>query len=80
MNFKIVPDSGCDLTTELKMKLNIDLVPLTIQIDGKRYNDDENLDISQMIKEMKNSPIAPKTSCPSPNDFIKVFKSEMKVV
>lgn len=74
MNYRIVADSGCDLTTELKKKLNIDLVPLTIEIDGKRYNDDENLDISQMVKDMKKSTTAPKTSCPSPNDFIKAFK------
>lgn len=76
MNFKIVADSSCDLNEDLKKKMNIDLVPLTIEIDGKRYIDDENLNVNEMLQEMKKSPMAPKTSCPSPNDFIKAFKAE----
>ncbi len=76
MNYKIVADSGCDLNKELEQTLNINIVPLTIEIDSKRYSDDKNLDINQMLQEMKKSINAPKTSCPSPNDFIKAFKTE----
>lgn len=76
MKFKIVADSSCDLNKELRERLNIDLVPLTIEIDGKRYSDDKNLNLDRMMEEMKESKDCPRTSCPSPQDFIEGFKGE----
>jgi DegV family protein with EDD domain len=74
MNFKIVTDSCCDLSDELKKRMNVDLVPLTIQAGNKAYKDDESLDIKELLKAMKSSEEAPKTACPSPNDFINSYK------
>lgn len=71
MKSKILADSCCDLNTSLKEKLNVSLVPLTIEVGDQKRIDDENLDTMELIRLMKNSPTSPKTSCPSPGDYMK---------
>ena len=34
---KIVADSSCDLTAELKKELDVTLVPLTIRVGEKKF-------------------------------------------
>jgi fatty acid-binding protein DegV len=79
MSIKIVADSSCDLNEDLKRELGITLVPLTLQIGGNSYRDDESLDVKAMLKEMAESPDSPRTACPSPNDFIKAFEGPESV-
>lgn len=76
MNFKIVGDSCCDLDEGLKKKMNVEIVPLTIDILDKTYVDDESLDTLELLRDMKKSSEIPKTSCPSPNDYIDSYKGE----
>ena len=42
---KIVADSGCDFTTEMKNNSNIVQVPLTLQINDEIFSDTLDLDI-----------------------------------
>lgn len=79
MNFKIVADSGCDITQEMKRNMNMKIIPLTLRLQNKEYVDDENLDVEGYIEDMKNCPDYPKTSCPSPSDFINSFRGEEDV-
>ena len=79
MSVKIVADSSCDLNEDLKKKLEVTLVPLTLQIGEKSYRDDETLDVKTMLKEMAECPTSPRTACPSPNDFIKAFEGPESV-
>ena len=51
----IVADSCCDSTEEMKSKLDIELVPLTLQLDDVDYLDDENLDVDKYIEAMRNA-------------------------
>lgn len=74
MGIKIIADSCCDLSPELKQETGAKLVPLTLQIGDEFFKDDENLDIYQYIDKMVNSPVSPKTACPSPQDFINYFE------
>lgn len=76
MNFKIVRDSCCDLDGDLKEKMKVEIVPLTISVLGKTYVDDDSLDVLELLKKMKKSTEVPKTSCPSPNDYINAYKGE----
>lgn len=73
MAVKIVVDSGCDLTDKLKKEINIESAPLILQLGDKVFVDDENLDVKQYIKEMAESEVPPKTSCPSPEDYMKRY-------
>ncbi len=72
----IIADSCCDLNEEIKQKQNITLVPLTIELEGKQYKDDETLDVKEFLKLMKKSEQAPKTACPSPDDFMQQYRKK----
>lgn len=77
MKYRIVADSSCDLNDELRSRLNIGLVPLNIDVDGKTFRDDDSMDVPKLIKAMKKSINPVRTSSPSPGDFLKEYeKSE----
>ncbi|NLJ40765.1 MAG: DegV family protein [Clostridiales bacterium] len=79
MSMKIVADSCCDVNDEIREQTQVELVPLTIQIEDKTYRDDDGLDMDSFIEDMKESPEVPKTSCPSPQDFIERYKGKKSV-
>lgn len=74
MEYKIVADSSCDLNEELEKAMDVSLVPFKIDVDNDSFIDDENLNVGDLIKAMKNSPNPIKTSCPSPGDFVEEYK------
>ncbi|QGU96717.1 DegV family EDD domain-containing protein [Clostridium bovifaecis] len=79
MDIKIVADSSCDLTENMKKELNVDIAPLILQLEDKKYIDNENLDIKQYIKDMGECKTAPKTACPSPEDYIRRYEGKESV-
>lgn len=79
MPIKIVADSSCDLNNDLRKQMNIELVPLKLQLENKTYIDDNNLDVRAYVKDMSQCKTAPKTACPSPEDYIKRYKGEESV-
>ena len=70
---KIVADSSCDLTAELKKELDVTLVPLTIRVGEKNFRDDETLNLDEMMRAIKAHDKAAQSACPSPQDFIDAF-------
>ncbi len=76
---RIVADSSCDLNKELEEKLNLTHVPLTITLGDVHYRDDENLDVPGMLDDIDNSDEEPKSTCPSPHDFMEAFKEKGSV-
>jgi len=76
MKIKIVADSCCDLNDELKKRMNIEIVPLTINIGDDSYVDDESLDTMKLLENMKASEKPASTACPSPHDFLNAYKGE----
>lgn len=79
MAIKIIADSSCELTKEMKKEMNIEIAPLVLQLNGKNFVDDENLDVKQYIKEMGECETAPKTACPSPEDYMRRYKGPESV-
>lgn len=73
MEYKIVADSSCDLSEDMKKEVDIDIVPFNISVDDIEFRDDETLDTMELLKAMRNSPNPVKTSCPSPGDFLEKF-------
>ncbi|MFL0245763.1 DegV family protein [Candidatus Clostridium stratigraminis] len=73
MSIKIIADSSCDLNDELKRTLNIDIAPLVLQLGDKSFVDDDTLDVEAYVKAMAQSETAPKTACPSPDDYMKRY-------
>lgn len=79
MTIKIVVDSCCDLNDEIKRNMNVRIVPLTIEVDEKIFKDDETLNIDEFLNVMKKSKQCPKTSCPSPSEFIKHYMGDESI-
>lgn len=79
MKYKIVADSSCDLSEDLKEKLNISLVPFKIDVYEEKFIDNEDIDVDKLIKVMKKSPNPIKTSCPPPGDFLKEYKENENI-
>lgn len=79
MKFKIIADSSCDLTDEMKKNMNVEIVPLTLRLEDKEYIDNESLDIKEYIKNMEECKTSPKTSCPSPSDFMKKYEGDESI-
>lgn len=76
MGIKIVADSSCDLSKELKEQMNIEMAPLILQLGEKSYVDDENLNVNEYVKAMGQSETPPRTACPSPEDYMKRYQGE----
>lgn len=79
MDFRILVDSCCDLTKELRKRFNIVTAPLTINIENKTFIDDENLDKEDLLKTMQASNEAPKTASPGPEPFLKFYQKHDNV-
>ena len=69
----IVTDSTSDLSQEELDRLNVHVVPLTIQIDGKTYLDGVDVQPEMFIELMKNSKELPKSSQPAPGVFKELY-------
>jgi len=71
---QIVIDSSADLPEEIREKLNIHTVPLTVTIDGIEYAEGVNITPQEFYEKMSKATELPKTAQPSPAAFSKVFK------
>lgn len=82
MSWKIVADSGCDLTQleNLAPQTSFERVPLTIQIGNEVFVDDEGLDIPQMMETMYQTSAAAGSSCPSPEAFLQAYRGADQVI
>lgn len=74
MKYKIVVDSCCDLTDEMLKSFDAVLAPLKIQVGDVEIVDDLTFDQGNLLRLMKASKVATKTSCPSPNDYVEMYK------
>jgi DegV family protein with EDD domain len=79
MQTKIVVDSCCDLTDELRNKFNISTAPLSIDIGEETFLDNQDLDREYLLEKMRESSEVPKTASPSPELFLELYKNYEKV-
>ncbi|MEA4895452.1 MAG: DegV family protein [Oscillospiraceae bacterium] len=73
MSFQIIGDSCCDypyLEDDFKW---IKRVPLTIELDGETFVDNEELRSALLISKMAASRNAPKSACPAPGIFEEAY-------
>lgn len=80
MHYKIVVDSCCDLTPEMRKWDNLEVVPLTLQIGDYIIPDDENFDQDDFIARMKANNGSAKSACPAPDAFKKAYEGEYDAV
>ena len=75
--FDIITDSACDLTPETAAKLNIEVIPFYVSLDGEHYRKEgKEIAVRDFYQFMVDNPTAyPKTSLPSLEDFETAFRA-----
>lgn len=76
MSYKIVVDSCCDLTDEMKKWDNLTVVPLTLQINDYCILDDENFQQEDFISRMKANGGIAQSACPAPDAFKEAYEGD----
>jgi len=71
---RIVTDSACDLPQHVADELGIDIVPLTIRIEGVEYVDRADLTPTEFWAKCAASPELPETAAPAPGQFEATFR------
>ena len=68
--YKIIIDSCGELTDSLKKDEHFCNVALELDVDGYRIRDDESFDQHDFLRRVRESVKGPKSSCPSPEEYI----------
>ena len=72
-SIKIVTDSSCTIETEVRDRLHIHVVPLSVMIDGVLYRDDDDLSGARFMEMMAEAKELPKTSQPPIGEFVELY-------
>lgn len=70
---RILVDTSADYMREDAKKRNIDIIPIKINIGGNEYAEGINLERDEFYEMLTESGEFPKTSQPSPQDFVDIF-------
>lgn len=73
-NLRIVTDSTSDLSESLRSELGIEVVPLNVHFGPETFKDFVEMSSQQFWAKLQSSPHHPKTSQPSPGDFLESYE------
>lgn len=76
MSYKVIVDSCGELTPEMKEAGNIFTAPLTLNVGGHIVVDDDTFDQADFLDRVARCSECPKSSCPSPESYMKAFVGE----
>lgn len=71
---KIITDSTCDLSKDTIEKLDIEVIPLNVNIDSKSYVDGVDITFEELNKIILECEDFPTTSQPNPDVFKEVYE------
>lgn len=80
MSYKIVVDSCGELPEKLKEDRHFETVPLEIFVDDYHIIDDETFEQAEFLRRVKQSPNCPKSTCPSPERYVRAYDCEAEHV
>lgn len=78
MNIKILCDSMCDIPEEILKKDFLEMIPLTININGKEYKDGIDFTKVEFYDVLESNKILPKTSQVTYIQFKEAFEKYVK--
>lgn len=70
----LVTDSTCDIPQEWIKQYEISVVPVTIIMQGKTYQDGVDMTADEFYRRLPTEPQRPTTSQPTPGEFLKIFR------
>ncbi|CAM2745883.1 DegV family protein [Hathewaya histolytica] len=71
---KIITDSTSDLPKDLLREKDVEVLPLTVEFEGKDYIDGEDITFSELAVKMESSDSFPKTAGINPQRFTECYK------
>lgn len=74
MATRIITDSSIDFPEELLNELNVTIIPLNLLFGDEEYKAGVDLDTSTFYQKLKKSKELPKSSAPSPQDFLTKYE------
>lgn len=77
-NIKIICDSLSDVPKDILEKYDIEVVPLTVIVDGKEYKDGIDITKEEFYKILRDDKVYPKTSQATYAQFTEVFEKYIK--
>ena len=80
LKIRFVGDSCLEFPDDFKKKYECINVPLTIEIGDYTLVDDESFDQADFLKRVDEYPKCPKSSCPSPEMFLKAYDCDADVI
>ncbi len=73
-SIRIMTDSTSDLPESELLQRDINVVPLYVHFDQEVFRDSIDIDPKMLYEKVQQTNVYPKTSSPSPKDFIDYFK------
>lgn len=70
----VVTDSGSDLALEVKERLGIHVVPMTVQFGSEIFKDGVEISVADFYAKLKTESEMPSTCQPSPADFVAMYE------
>ena len=66
MEYNLIADSSCDITDAFREEHQVKLIPFTLSLGNRHFIDDDDLDVSKFVEEMKMCKEKITTAAPSP--------------
>lgn len=76
MEYNLIADTSCDVTDEFVEKYDLKFIPFTLSLGSKHFIDDDTLDVSTFVEEMKNCKERITTAAPSPQYYEEAIRSK----
>ncbi len=79
-DYVLISDGSCDLTLEEATVINVDVVPFYVTFgEEKQFKEGLDYNVREFYQKMVDNPnIFPKTSLPSPQDYMDAFEKHLK--
>ena len=77
MDIKLICDSLSDIPDEIQAKEYLEVVPLTLIMDGKEYKDGVDISKEEFYKVVMEMEDIPKTSKATYGQFIDIFEKNI---
>jgi len=78
MGLIIVTDSSSDLRGEDLNKYNVKVVPLNVSFGDEHYKEGVDIQIDEFYDKLAKSKVFPKTSQPSPQEYVNIYTEAKK--
>ena len=80
MSYRVIVDSCGELTEEMKQSGRFVTASLAMQVGEDHIIDDETFDQADFLRKVAACPESPKSSCPSPEQYMQKFRCEAEHV